>query len=85
MISENIYRDTGCHLAPSCLACPFPECRYKEPETALSASVRRAERDTKITDMRRQGMETAAIAVVVGTSERTVYRVTKLAGLSRRA
>jgi hypothetical protein len=22
------WRDTGCDLAPSCLACPFSECRY---------------------------------------------------------
>jgi len=27
------YQDTGCDLAPSCLNCPFPSCRYDFPGT----------------------------------------------------
>ena len=27
---DDKYEDTGCHLAPSCLACPFPVCYLDE-------------------------------------------------------
>lgn len=30
------FRDAGCEIAPSCLACPLPRCRYdREPEEEL--------------------------------------------------
>ncbi len=25
------FKDTGCNLAPSCLRCPFPVCKYDLP------------------------------------------------------
>lgn len=27
---DDKYEDTGCHLAPSCLRCPFPVCYLDE-------------------------------------------------------
>ena len=27
MIGEGNYKDSGCHLAPACLSCPFSECK----------------------------------------------------------
>lgn len=35
------YRDTGCSLAPRCLECPLPRCRYDEP-TPARVNVRQA-------------------------------------------
>lgn len=36
MVFEHVYADTGCELAPSCLRCPLPACRYDlPPKTAL--------------------------------------------------
>lgn len=28
------YKDQGCSLAPSCLNCPLPRCRYDAPQAA---------------------------------------------------
>lgn len=28
------WRDTGCDLNPSCLACPLPVCRHDDPHVA---------------------------------------------------
>lgn len=30
------YKDQGCSLAPSCLNCPLPQCRYDAPQAAAS-------------------------------------------------
>ena len=39
------YRDEGCDLAPSCLECPFPECKDDQPHgrDKLSKKSRNAE------------------------------------------
>jgi hypothetical protein len=29
--NESIYMDTGCEVAPSCLNCPLPLCKYDDP------------------------------------------------------
>ena len=28
MDSQTLYVDTGCEIAPACLSCPLPRCRY---------------------------------------------------------
>lgn len=69
------YRDTGCELSPSCLACPLPRCQYDEP-----GGVRRrlAEtRDREIVRLRREGTTIAALARRYRITKRTVYRVLK--------
>jgi hypothetical protein len=37
---ENIeWHDTGCEIAPSCLACPLPECKYDAAPAAAPRGV----------------------------------------------
>lgn len=28
----DVYEDTGCRSAPSCLSCPFAQCKYDRPD-----------------------------------------------------
>ena len=61
-----LYRDDGCDLAPSCLECPLPECKYE-------SRVRLAERRSMARSMR-ETINVKEIAVRTGVSPRTVYR-----------
>ncbi|MBI5289949.1 MAG: helix-turn-helix domain-containing protein [Chloroflexi bacterium] len=65
------YRDTGCDIAPSCLRCPLPSCRYDEPLHVAASRERRA----RVVALWDGGLAVGAIAVEVGLSERSVYRV----------
>jgi AraC-like DNA-binding protein len=68
------YRDEGCELSPSCLACPLVRCRYDVPGGARALLNR--ERDREIRAMReREGLSAEAIAERFGVSRRTVFRV----------
>lgn len=73
MIDRALHRDNGCELSPSCLRCPLPVCKYDDPNwrrrTDLNA------RDTRIIELRAEGLTVQGIADVVGVSDRTVYRV----------
>ena len=65
------YHDTGCSIAPRCLACPLPECWMVERRPPP----RNLDRNAGIVEMRAAGMPIAAIAAAVGKSQRTVKRV----------
>lgn len=68
------YRDTGCSLAPSCLSCPLPQCRYDEPRSARRLG--NHARDSEIALLRREhGATIAAIAAAYGLTTRQVYRI----------
>lgn len=68
------YRDTGCELAPSCLRCPFPRCRYDEPGGV--AAPLRLGRDAEIVRLRRdRRLSIAELAARFGVSRRTMYRI----------
>ncbi len=65
------YRDDGCELAPSCLRCPLPICKYDYPGGVLGLH----------SDMKREGIVASVRAKGVATtaedfsvSERTVRR-----------
>ena len=78
-LPENFnYADTGCELAPSCLECPLAICKYDDP--TYGERHRTTFRDREITRLRLRGMKVSDIAMAVGTSERTVYRITKRYG-----
>ena len=73
------YRDSGCDLFASCLACPLPRCRYDEPGGArgMLNKVRdeeirrlRFERQTSVDD----------IADMFRVSRRTVFRALRTTG-----
>lgn len=76
-LPENtIYVDRGCEVAPACLACPLPRCKYDEPSVArVPHWVRR--RQERIIALRDRGMTAREIARTVGVSLRTVYRTRK--------
>lgn len=66
-----IDRDTGCDLAPSCLACPLPACRYDLPPKVAAAlptiiAVRR---------LRAAGKTVTETAEELGVSRRTAFRL----------
>jgi len=65
------WRDTGCEVAPSCLACPLAVCRYDLPGGARA--VRNLERDALVRRLHSLGVEPATIAAFVGLSRRHVY------------
>ncbi len=67
------YRDEGCDLFASCLACPLPRCRYDVPggvRTMLSGA-----RDREIRRLREdEALPIEEIARRFGISRRTVFR-----------
>ena len=67
------YRDRGCDLHPSCLACPLPRCRYGVVGGART--VRLAARDPEVRAMREAGAGITEIAEHHGMSRRNVFRV----------
>ena len=65
-------RDTGCDLSPSCLACPFPECRYDLPTGAQE--LRHDLRDAPLYQEYRDGALPELLADKYNIHVRTVYR-----------
>ena len=73
-LPENIdYLDTGCDAAPSCLACPFPVCRYDSPG-GLSGARNRL-RAQGIVALRADGLPAWLVAEMAGVSRRSVFRI----------
>lgn len=71
------YRDTGCSLAPRCLDCPLPRCRYDEPGGARRLLTET--RDAEIVVARQQGLPINALARQYGLSRRSVFRILRRA------
>ncbi len=69
-----VYADTGCHLYPSCLACPRPRCIFDEPLVPASRRPKPA-RNAEILRLAGEGKSRQAIAALVGVSKRTVDRI----------
>lgn len=65
------HRDTGCEIAPLCLDCPLPLCKYDMP----TRSQRRNERRRRLVIGRNRGMSTNELAIEHGVSARTVSRI----------
>ena len=66
------YQDEGCELAPSCLRCPFPSCRYDIVAGRRGGA--QEFRDTEIRRLRRQGLNIGDLAARFGVSKRTIHR-----------
>ena len=67
------YRDEGCDLSPSCLACPLARCRYDEPGGART--ILRRERDAELLRLSSESVPLQDIAARCHVSRRTVHRV----------
>ena len=64
--------DRGCSVAPHCLQCPLPRCRYEVPG-GLRAIINEA-RDRQMVELRRGGVPVEMIATTLHVSRRTVFR-----------
>ena len=69
-----IYRDTGCELAPACLSCPLPQCKYDMP---FLISTEKANRNRTIVELTGKGLRIIDIAREAGCNEKTVRLVLK--------
>ena len=65
------YRDTGCDLAPQCLACPLPACRYDLPHKRAGVLLQQV----ALRPLLSQGLTINEMAGQLGVSRRTVLRL----------
>lgn len=73
------YRDTGCELSASCLACPLRRCKYDAPPPRGTSA-----RDREIVLLRtRYRAPVERIAETYGISRRSVFRILREAGHGR--
>ena len=70
------FRDTGCDLYPSCLACPLVKCRYDVMGGA--AALLRVWRNNRMVVMAK-GASVDDIAAEFEVSRKTVFRVLRMA------
>ena len=75
---DTIPPDQGCDLAPRCLECPFPKCRY-DGEGVKAARFRlKGEEAARLRDV--EGYSIAQIAGQTGCTKRTVFRRLAIVG-----
>lgn len=78
------YRDTGCELSASCLACPLDRCKYDEPVSARRTGIERRDREIALI-RRKHRAPIMALAGAYGISRRTVFRILREQGGGRRS
>lgn len=75
ILNLDVYRDTGCNLHPSCLACPLAACKYDEvPVTNRVARSEHRDRIDEACRLYAAGMTTLEVARQMGLERRTVAR-----------
>ncbi len=68
------YRDDGCEVAPKCLNCPLPQCKYDDP--GWMQRQRRQRRDLEVLAVRaRERLTVPQLARRFAVSQRTVFRI----------
>lgn len=72
------YRDDGCEIAPHCLQCPLPACRYDLPPKRAGALMREAQ----LRELLATGYSADEAAVMMGVSRRTIFRLKRFAATS---
>lgn len=65
------FPDRGCDLAPSCLACPLPTCRYELPPKQGRAWLQRQ----RFADLLAEGHTLSECVELMGLTRRTAYRM----------
>jgi hypothetical protein len=66
-----MYKDTGCQVAPKCLTCPLVQCIYDDPQPWMAAKRWRMKK------LESEGKTRVEIAAATGSSLRSVYRIIK--------
>lgn len=70
---EYPYRDDGCQVSPSCLACPLEQCKHDDTKGLMRARV--ANRRKLICDaMEANGWSAQVASKELRVSVRTIYR-----------
>ena len=69
------YVDDGCEVAPSCLNCPLPICRYDDEGGARA--IRNRDRDRRIRDSYQDGGTVDELAERFGISRRRIFFITE--------
>lgn len=78
------YRDEGCELAPRCLDCPLPRCKYDEPGGARRLVTERRD-EALVETWRRERPPIHELARRYGISRRSVFRILRAARLAHPA
>ena len=73
---RHAYADTGCDVAPQCLSCPLPECKYvvEEGKRGGPSTYQNAARNRQWLQEYEGGTPVHYIAAEAGVTVRTVYR-----------
>lgn len=73
-VIDGLHRDDGCEVAPSCLRCPLPQCKYDDP-TVYHLWLQES-RDRKVIQVKRaENLTLAQLAQHFEVSERTIQRI----------
>ena len=70
--------DTGCKVAPKCLECPLPQCRYDEPWGYQKLLLRQRDQAV-IAAMEQDGLNVDQAAERFGLVVRTIYHIMRKA------
>ena len=77
------YKDEGCEMSPSCLACPLASCVYDTPH-GKQVLLKRRRNDEMARLYREEKLTYRELARLFKVSPRTVARVLKKCGAKRR-
>ena len=72
-LDHDSYQDTGCEVAPACLQCPLPQCKYDIPHSGYPTHLRTA-RDKTIAALLQEGLSVEDIANRLDLTVRTIFR-----------
>lgn len=75
---QYLYHDDGCEVAPRCLECPLPQCKYDNPRW-YQVEMRRRRDQRVLKAHRTRGLSVTQLAHRFAVSERTVHRILRRA------
>lgn len=67
------YTDTGCAVAPACLECPLPTCKFDDPAATVARRVT-AQHEAIVRLYKSTDWSKIELARFFGVSKRTIYR-----------
>ena len=70
---HSIYDDDGCEVAPRCLQCPLPQCKYDAG--AGSRRLVNGPRDSEIRQLRADGAKVKSLAQRFSLTQRSIFRI----------